>query len=79
MSGPQLTDAVNALLDGLDGLYLGGSVEELVFLLGSTPINPKVLYLITHSMDQNFARKRKSIHLTLICYEGSKHPSYPDC
>lgn len=48
----QLTDAVGALLEGLETIYLWGSVEELVFLFGSTPINPKVINSQNASMNE---------------------------
>jgi hypothetical protein len=39
----QVTESVSSLLEGLEALYLCGKVLELVIMLGTTPINPKVL------------------------------------
>jgi hypothetical protein len=46
----QVTESVTALLEGLEALYLCGRVVELVIMLGSTPINPKVRHCLKSSL-----------------------------
>jgi hypothetical protein len=53
----QVTESVTSLLEGLEALYLCGRVVELVIMLGSTPINPKVRHFLKSSLQ----------HLVRIC------------